>query len=1004
MVTAPRHEASVPAGTASPVFVGRESELEVLTAALSGQPAVAMIEGEAGVGKTRLVRELLARPELGHLRVMLGRCRSPREPFLYGAVLEALGGLHRPPDPLSPASPGVPLVDRNRLSPVTGVLRAPLPELSEYLPETPEPTGDPRSERHRLFRAIRELLSEIGPALLVVEDLHWADDGSRHLLRFLMADLPRTLSIVVTYRREDVPGGVPLGSAYRPPPDAASVLVDLRPLDGAQVRALASALLGRSPISTEFAAKLYERTAGIPFVVEETLRALRRSAGTGYLDGTRAKQLLENVEVPVLLREAMAERLAGMPLAAVRLAQAAAVLGVPTGVELLREVAGLTEHRGHVALTSTLGNGVLYEVDDCLYGYRHPLARQAVYDVLPGHDRRRLHARALRALERRVPRPVVQMADHSHRAGDAAQALRYGEEAADLAAQVGDVSTTTHLLQRLLKTPGLAPEDVDRLAVKLGRVAHTGLDQYDPVATLEWLLSDPRLSTTARGEVRFFLGMLMVRQIGGLEAGRAVIETALGELGERPGLLARGVSILAQPFYGAIPLAELMPWRERLRGLIAASEGEVRLSLVANHLSSLLHTGDPSILRDLSFLSPEPPLSTGEQHHLARVHCNMADACTCTGHYRQAKTLLEKGVRMAIDVGAPFVVSTARATQARLAWFMGEWHGLADRTADFLDQYHDLFPVVSELSLVLGSLAIVRGEWREAEDWLAATGVETPRDSITPVTIGGFAALARLRLSQGDHVLAAAEADRGLELARAKGIWSWAGELVPVAVDALVECGRTGDAEKLADELQRGIAGKDAPMATAALEMARGRLARTEGDLAAALEHYDRARRNYLRMSAPYYEALAAEQVALCRLDGAEASGPAEGGESTESTEATDATEATEATDATELTDATEELSALADRFTEMGATRDADRCRHRLRSHGTVKPSRRGRRGYGDVLSPREEDVARLLARGRTNREIAEVLFLSPRTVEQHVARTLRKLGKRSRTDLLDP
>ncbi|WP_238547001.1 response regulator transcription factor [Saccharopolyspora erythraea] len=94
-------------------------------------------------------------------------------------------------------------------------------------------------------------------------------------------------------------------------------------------------------------------------------------------------------------------------------------------------------------------------------------------------------------------------------------------------------------------------------------------------------------------------------------------------------------------------------------------------------------------------------------------------------------------------------------------------------------------------------------------------------------------------------------------------------------------------------------------------------------------------------------------------------------------------------------------MGELADRYAELGATRDAARCRHLLRSHGTTTPSRRGRRGYGNELSPREQDVARLLAGGRTNREIAEALFLSRRTVEQHVARVLRKLGAASRTEL---
>ncbi|MER7399790.1 helix-turn-helix transcriptional regulator, partial [Streptomyces sp. NPDC000151] len=100
---------------------------------------------------------------------------------------------------------------------------------------------------------------------------------------------------------------------------------------------------------------------------------------------------------------------------------------------------------------------------------------------------------------------------------------------------------------------------------------------------------------------------------------------------------------------------------------------------------------------------------------------------------------------------------------------------------------------------------------------------------------------------------------------------------------------------------------------------------------------------------------------------------------------------------------AAEAIAELADTFAELGATRDAARCRRVLRGNGVVTPSRRGRRGYGDALSPREREVARLVALGHTNREIADVLFLSPRTVEQHVAKVLRKLGVASRAEVAD-
>ncbi|GII67394.1 LuxR family transcriptional regulator [Sphaerisporangium krabiense] len=963
MAAAPRQRTPGRSQTASPILIGRRSELEELTAALVSPPAVAMIEGEAGVGKSRLVRELIAQPALRRLRILPGYCQPLREPFRYGPILEALGTLRGHPPPF----------DRDRLSPVTGMLHALLPELSEFLPDPPEPTGDPRSERHRVYRAVRELLSAVGPAMLLVEDLHWTDDGSRSLLSFLMADLPQNLAIVVTYRREEAPGGVPLGSAYRPPPGATSVLVSLKPLDLAEVRALASSMHGGRSITLDFATKLYERTAGLPFVVEETMRALGDPAGTSRLEGPAARQLLENVEVPVLLREAMAERLAGLPIAAVRLAEAAAVLGVPATVELLQEVAGLTGQRSRAALAAALSSGVLHEADDCLYGYRHTLAQQAVYDTMAGFERRRLHARAIEALRRREPRPLVRLADHSHRAGRAGDALRYGEEAADRAIREGDASTATQQLQRLLLMPELTAADVDRLAVKLGEIAHTGLDQHDPAATLERVLGDPRLSTAARGEVRLFLGLLLIRQAGGLQAGLDAIETAIGELDERPDLLGRGVAVLALPYFGTTPLPRIRPWTERLGAMIDEATGEeLRLTMLANYAPALVQVGEPGALRAFAPPARDAAMTPAEQRNLSRLHCNLADACACTGHHREAGPLLREGLRMAVEVGAPFVVSTGRATTARLDWLLGEWDGLEERALGMLDEYHDLLPNASELSLVLGWLAGARGDWDEAEGWLNATGVAAPHDSITPVVVSGFAALAKVRLARGETDAALADARRGLEIVRRKEVWAWAGELVPVAVSVLLECGRFGEAQTLAGDLARGVADRDAPMAKAALEMASALLAEAKGEVGLALRHYERARRAYGELPAPYYAALAAERLWVCRLENGSPG-------------------------------AAEELAALADAFAAMGATWDADRCGHHLRVHGVTRSSRRGRRGYGDTLSPREQDVARLLARGRTNREIAEVLFLSPRTVEQHVARTLRKLGKRSRNDLLD-
>ncbi|USX55095.1 AAA family ATPase [Lentzea sp. HUAS12] len=940
--------------TSSPVLVGRGDQLGALRAAVPSQPAVVMVEGEAGVGKSRLVRELLD-ADLGPIAVLMGHCQPVGEPFPYGAVLEALRDCTE-------------RLARNhsRLSPVSGVLGALLPELAEYLPDPPPPTGDPRADRHRLFRAMRELVGVLGPVLLVVEDLHWADDGSRQLLRFLMGDPPANLSIVVTYRREDVPGGVPLGSAYRPPTGITSALLELEPLDVAEVRALTSAILDGEPVSAEFAAKLHERTAGIPFVVEETLRALRNPAGAVHADGATARRLLDNVDVPVLLRDAIAERLAALPADATRLVEAAAVLGAPASVELLGEVAGISGSRE--ALTHALTGHVLHEVDARRYGFRHALAQQAVYDTLSGPDRQALHHRAAEVLDQVEPRPLVQLAEHSERAGRTSAWLRYGEAAADRAVENGDAGTATALLQRLLLDPAVPTTDVDRLAIKLGQIAHQGLDQLDPTEALERLLSDRRLSTAARGQVRHYRGVLLIRQAGGIEEARSELERAVADLTERPDLAARGEAVLALSYLGTTPMGEVQPWLDRIaRARSEFDDPELKMSLYANEIGSRMHTGDPAVLAELEFLPASTP---GELRQVARAHCNLADALTTTGHLDLCADLLRDGLRYASECGAPFVASTAHATRARLDWLTGGWDGLAERAMALLDEYRDLFPLASELCLILGSLATARGEWAEATSYLTETGAFAPEESITPVAIAGCAALARTMLAQDEVTRACVDVDRGLAIVRGKGVWVWATELGPIAVATFLAAGRETDAETFIEEFASGVEGRDAPMAFASVAWCRALLAEARGQTDAAVTLYREAADRYSALPAPYLTALVAEREAACLLP-------------------------------TDQEKAAEILSALVDTFDGLGATRDAARCRHQLRSIGGGKPSRRGRRGYGDELSPREQEVARLLVAGHTNRKIADVLFLSPRTVEQHAARVLRKLGVSSRAEL---
>ncbi|MDQ3577622.1 MAG: HrpB1 family type III secretion system apparatus protein, partial [Actinomycetota bacterium] len=240
--------------------------------------------------------------------------------------------------------------------------------------------------------------------------------------------------------------------------------------------------------------------------------------------------------------------------------------------------------------------------------------------------------------------------------------------------------------------------------------------------------------------------------------------------------------VMGQPFIGDTPLSQVRPWMDLAdKYLETCGNNELRISLLANELGTKMHTGDPQVLTQLHRL-PETVATAGEQRQLARAHCNLADACTNVGYFPRADELLRSGLRLADDCGAPFVVSTARATRARLDWFTGNWTGLGERLGRLLEEYRDLLPVASELSLVLGWLATARGEWAEATSYFTETGAYAPQEAISPVAIAGCAGLAKTWLAQDDITKACADVDRGMALLRRKEIFAWAGELGPVAV------------------------------------------------------------------------------------------------------------------------------------------------------------------------------------------------------------------------------
>ncbi len=946
----------------APVLVGRTGELHAVRDALAHPPAVVLVEGEAGIGKTRLIREALGHASVRGRTVLAGGCHPLREPFPYGPVFELLRRL----EGRLPAD----------LNPVCGALRPYLPELGDRLPPAPEPLADPGASRHRLFRAVRALLDRAGGAVVVVEDLHWADEGTRDLVRFLVDDPPAGLGVVLSYRREELPGaGLPLGRAYRQPPGTTAVLVPLGPLDVPAVRSMTAALTGNARIPAALAEALHERTAGIPFVVEEVVRSL-----PGRLDGTDP---LDAVGVPTRLHEAMADRMALLSPAAAACVRAAAVLRVPSGEELIATVTDTgTDRDGDAgagpALREALGAGVLHELGADRYGFRHTLAQQAVYRSIPGPARRALHRRAVRALDGVRPQPVVHLAYHAKESADTAEWHRYGEAAARAAQRMGDLALAVQLLEDLLADTRLAPLARAELATRLSRAAVHSVSHRHAAELLRRIVQDDRLPDPLRGEIRLNLGLLLHNHAGDYEQARADTEIAVEELRARPALAARGMAALALPGWGDHPYPVYERWVTRAEALVAEEAEEageadagLRMAVRGNHFTLRAGRGDPRVweeaeraLREGERAGPEARMQA------ARTWGNLADYAAWLGRDARARRYCREAERLAAEQGATFVAGIAAGTGLRLDWHGGHWQELSARAHGILRDNPGVAPVAADAQLVLGQLALARGEWEEAATRLDAAGLADPDNAPAPVLAAASGARVRLLLSQGQTHAACALADRAVARVRRKDIWAWGAELTPMAVAAYVRAGRRSEAEAVTGELAAGVADLDVPLGRAAVHACRGILAAAGGRHAEAASAFTAARAGYAALPRPYAAARAGEAAAR---------------------------EALTAGDPKTAPD----MGAVAEEFAALGATRDAARCRRVLRGAGVVTPSRRGRRGYGDALSPREREVARLVSLGHTNREIADVLFLSPRTIEQHVAKVLRKLGVSSRADV---
>ena len=572
------------AGAGGGLFVGREMEFDRLRTAwkvsLDGRRQAVLVAGEPGIGKTRLAQELaaVARAEGG--TILYGRC-DEEFGLTYQPFVEALDRY------LAVCSRQV--ID-GHVARWGGELSRIVPEFGRRAPAAPAPVGaDAEAERYRLFEAVADVLEaadEGGGVVLVLDDLHWADNGTLLLLRHLLrSDQAKRLLMIGTYRDTDLGRAHPLAEMLADLRRAENVeRLALGGLDSTGVEAFVEAAAGQrlDSAGVALAGALHEETDGNPFFVGQVLRHLAETGaiyehdGRWTFDGDVA-----HLGIPEGVREVIGRRLTRLSDRANVVLRTAAAIGRQFELSLVAGVAELSDEEVLDALDEAVLVRLVIETPGQVdrFSFTHALVRESLYGELSTSRRVRIHKRIGTLLEQRADAPLAALAHHFCEAAATGEvdkaamyALRAGEEAALSLAPEDAIAHFSRGLE-VLDAAGSAgsPARVD-LLLGLSQVTHMG-GQLDEARSIG--LNAAELARRLDDGNRFARAVLATL----VGAPRIVIDDASEQLlKEALSRVGVGDSALRSKLLGALSTGPSVAWGRDPDRRLALSEEALNIA------------------------------------------------------------------------------------------------------------------------------------------------------------------------------------------------------------------------------------------------------------------------------------------------------------------------------------------------------------------------------------------------------------------------------------------
>jgi len=955
-------------------FVGRTAELGRLDAALERaeqqRPQVVLVAGEAGVGKTRLLLAMADRARRRGMRVLAGGCVELGDIGLaYLPVADALRELAGDPEEAR----------------LLAAAATTAPGLGRLLPGI-EPAGLPGGAPDQLevldaVRAVLVGLAERSPVLVLLEDLHWADRATRDLVVFLARTLRSgRVTLAVSYRSDELHRRHPLRPLLAELVRLPRVeRLELAPFTRAELTEHLEAIAG-ARLPADQLDGIHARSEGNPFYAEQLL-----AAGAG--DAT--------AELPATLTEVLLARVQGLAEPAQRVLGVAAVAGRRVPHQLLAEVAGLPEADLEQGLHEAVGAGVLRsDAATGTYAFRHALLQEAVYvDLLPG-EQVRLHTAYARLLAD-TGGAAAELAHHYLASHDLVGALVASVRAAEEAEAVLAPAEALRHLHGALRLWERVPEPaaaagIDRIELTLrAAAAANAAGEHQRAASLAEdaaKAADGDPARAARAHER--LGLYLF-DAGRIEEALAARTRAVELVPAQPPtrLRARVTAAIAQALVNARRRDDARRWCDEAlavaRGVGSADEE----ADVLTTLGMIEQYHDPANARSLFAAARAQAAGAGNREIELRALYDDAEVGKQMGDLASAGAGFDDGAELAQRSGlgwARFGIAMRRG-QLAVRYLTGDW----DECERLLSAVPELVTTLAAAKVVAQGLGVLVARARPAAPVrLRHLAGLAGADPVLDRDIAAWEA--ELAHWQGDLERARSAIRRGLAAADAVGHFDQALEGAWVATNGLsVEADRAeqarvaGDDAALADATAAGRAllervrgdAERAPQAGLAHDVhVRGRLARAEAEWTRLQGRSDPA---HWQAAVDGFAYGNVYEVARCQWRLAEALAGAGGREP-----ATTAARAAHAT-ATRLGAAPLQSALLA----------LARRGRLDL---GVDLPGQRRLAG----LTPRELEVLGLLVEGRSNRQIAEQLFISNKTASVHVTNLLAKLGVHSRLE----